>query len=231
MQIHQIISCKKKCALSFFAKSVKSHNSQVWLQITGIINEMKNFVNQFTSRKQNVTIYFLKKSTNNVWRFGVGPDLHSYSGSCYCGNVGFEYFTKTKRQEWQIRECQCTFCRKHASKNVADPNGYLNVFVKNKKELSKFQFGLKTSWFWICRNCGVYTHATTNDDKFATINVNALPQLKEKSETNGPTKQSVPVVYDSENEEERFNTSSKRVKSINQFVKEQLKTSKTKDGN
>lgn len=46
-----------------------------------------------------------------------------YTGSCHCGGLAIEYKTALQPVYWPLRECQCSFCRKHAMLSTSDPNG------------------------------------------------------------------------------------------------------------
>ena len=108
--------------------------------------------------------------------------LQSYEGRCHCRAIGFVYRTALAVEDWPIRACQCTFCRLHAGLTTSDPAGSL-VFIEEKPEaLNRYEFGLKTADFLICRNCGAYIGAMTRSgaSRFGIINVRVLHSLADR---------------------------------------------------
>ena len=51
----------------------------------------------------------------------------TYTGQCHCGATTVAFDTTTSPEQTQIRECQCSFCRKHGSTNASDPDGRLEL--------------------------------------------------------------------------------------------------------
>lgn len=82
-----------------------------------------------------------------------------YSGGCHCGNIRIEFETGIDPGAIEVRTCQCSFCRKHGSRAVADPAGRLVVRVEREALLQRYSFGLETADYLICRRCGVYVAA------------------------------------------------------------------------
>lgn len=97
-------------------------------------------------------------------------------GGCHCGNVKVELETSVAATELPLRTCQCTFCRRHGSRNTSDPAGRLTVFVADAAALTRYRFGLGITEFLLCGRCGIYVVATMDDGGrlLATVNVNAL---------------------------------------------------------
>lgn len=116
-------------------------------------------------------------------------------GGCHCGALTVEYETTLPVAEWTLRECGCTFCRRHRSRNTTDPGGRLRI-VAEREQLSRYSFGLRTSEFFVCRRCGVYV-ACVMDDALGTLNVEALDEAARL------TQAAQPVDYDGESRESR----------------------------
>ena len=95
----------------------------------------------------------------------------AYEGSCHCGAIGWTYRTAIAPSRWQVRSCQCSFCRRHATRpefSIVDPDA-----------LHRYRFGLQTAEFLMCRRCGVYIGAYAAGppgDGLATLNLNALKE-------------------------------------------------------
>ncbi|HKA91084.1 MAG TPA: hypothetical protein VKE22_25655 [Haliangiales bacterium] len=84
--------------------------------------------------------------------------------------------TEILPEEIDVRLCQCSFCRRHASRTATDPRGNVAIEVADAGALSRYVFGLRTSEFLLCARCGVYVAVIMVADgaAYATLNVNAL---------------------------------------------------------
>jgi hypothetical protein len=124
--------------------------------------------------------------------------LRSFEGSCHCGAIAFNFETSRSPDLWQIRACQCSFCRRHGARTTSDPSGRVLFEVRHKGALLRYQFGLRTADFIVCRNCGVYLAAVLTSEKgeFATLNVNALSEPLQLESAS-------PVSYNEESAKER----------------------------
>jgi len=87
-----------------------------------------------------------------------------HAGGCHCGNIHIEFETGIDPAVIEVRACQCSFCRKHGSRAVADPAGRLTLRVERDELLERYSFGLGTAHYLICRRCGVYVAAVTSGD-------------------------------------------------------------------
>ena len=120
-----------------------------------------------------------------------------HPGRCHCGALGFVLTSTTPSADWQIRACQCAFCRAHAALSLSDPKGSLRFVHADPSQLQRYQFALRTADFLLCRQCGVYIAAVTRDGKHGIINTRtlldatALPDPK-------------PMVYEGETEATRL---------------------------
>lgn len=123
----------------------------------------------------------------------------AYEGSCHCGAIGWTYRTAIPPQQWQLRSCQCSFCRRHSTRCTTDPAGSAEFSIVDHDALHRYQFGLQTAEFLTCRRCGVYigAYADGPGGRFATLNLNAL-----KTPLDG-IPASAPTDYDSEDAEAR----------------------------
>ena len=121
-------------------------------------------------------------------------------GSCHCGNLRVRLHSTRAAGELPLRACDCTFCRKHGARTTADPEGHLEVKVAEAGELSRYQFGLKTGEFLVCRRCGTYVAATMREGGswLAVLNVNLLA---DQSPFARPAES---ISYDGETSEQRI---------------------------
>ena len=122
--------------------------------------------------------------------------MGEYHGGCHCGNIRVTYRTGVAPAEAVVRACQCSFCRKHATRAVSDPEGSLAITVRDESLLGRYRFALRAADFLICRQCGVYVAAlmAEGDGGYATLMVNALDDHAQYTRT------PVPVEYEAEDE-------------------------------
>lgn len=100
----------------------------------------------------------------------------SFEGSCHCGAIAFTFETALAPERWQVRACQCSFCRRHGARTTSDPAGRVSFRVREQAALQRYRFGRRTADFVVCRNCGAYLAAvlTSPRGRFATLNINTL---------------------------------------------------------
>jgi len=126
--------------------------------------------------------------------------MSEHIGGCHCGNIRLRFSTKLYPSQIEVLACQCSFCIKHGSRALADPDGRLNVSVEDEARLHRYRFGLRTAEYLICRGCGVYVAAVTTDDRDprAIAIVNALDDRLQFS------REPVAGDYDAESRESRI---------------------------
>jgi hypothetical protein len=116
----------------------------------------------------------------------VANSTPSFTGGCHCEALGFAFRTAIPAPRWNIRACQCTFCRSHGALSTSDPSGELEFFVQSPDALQRYRFALRTADFLLCSNCGVYLGAQieTAGGAFGIINTRALrPALADLAES------------------------------------------------
>ena len=127
------------------------------------------------------------------------PDLTQvFEGVCHCGALGFTLRTAEPPEQWQVRACQCNFCRAHGARTVSDPQGSVTFRVAEPSKLKRYRFATRSNDFLICSDCGVYVAAviSSNKGQFATVNVNAIKGLQHIPEA-------MPVSYEGESREQK----------------------------
>ena len=119
-------------------------------------------------------------------------------GACHCGQVEVAFETAMSVADLPLRACGCSFCRRHGTKAVADPNGRLTISAPSNG-LNRYRFGLRTADYLICRSCGAYVAAAIsgNGEERATLNVTATA-ISELADRHAE-----PVDYDRETVEGR----------------------------
>ena len=117
-----------------------------------------------------------------------------HAGSCHCGAVSLSF---TTGQPLAVRECQCSFCRKHGARNVSDPAGHCEL--ESSITLVRYRFGLGITDFLFCPTCGCYLAAVMADgDQWrSTVNLNCFDDPH-------PELSAEPIAYDAEDEGDRI---------------------------
>jgi hypothetical protein len=123
----------------------------------------------------------------------------TWSGACHCGNITVALESALEAPAFEIRACQCSFCRKHGARAVSDPRGRVRFSVREPDALVRYRFALRTAEFLVCARCGIYVAAVLGDGggSYATVNVNVLDRADEFSRA------VTPVSYEAETETAR----------------------------
>jgi len=100
-------------------------------------------------------------------------------GSCHCGNISFRLDWAPEPKEIPARACTCSFCRKHGGVWTSNPQGTLDVEVKDPSLVSHYAFGTKTARFHICSRCGAVPVVTSEIEghTYAVVSVNAFDNV------------------------------------------------------
>jgi len=122
-----------------------------------------------------------------------------FAGGCHCGDIVIEFATEIDPARMEVRACQCGFCRKHASRAIGDPNGMIVIRAGDPAHLSRYEFGLRTASYLVCRRCGVYVAAITKTEPFRAIAI--VNALQDQARFTQPAR---PVDYSNESREDRL---------------------------
>ena len=97
-------------------------------------------------------------------------------GKCHCGNISFTLAWEPDPLEIPARACTCSFCTKHGGVWTSNPNGTLEVAVRDSSLVSKYTFGTRTAEFHVCAQCGIVPVVTSriDDHLYAVVSVNAF---------------------------------------------------------
>lgn len=123
-----------------------------------------------------------------------------YKGACHCGGVTVEFETPTDPAALDRRTCQCGFCSRHGAISVTDPKGRIRYIENTPGALKRYQFGLKSADYILCRHCGVYLGAVMTEDgrdAYATTNIRVY------ADRDRFKKPPQPIVYEEEGLEAR----------------------------
>ncbi len=99
-----------------------------------------------------------------------------HEGRCHCGALSVAFESAQDPARIPLRNCGCSFCRLHGVTAVTDPAGRLELRVSDPELVSRYQFGQRTSEFFLCRRCGVHIAAVCGIDgaTYASLNANVL---------------------------------------------------------
>ena len=102
--------------------------------------------------------------------------MNEYRIRCHCGALSARYETAQPVGRWNVRACQCSFCRAHDALSISDPAGRLEFGAGSPERLQRYRFGSGITEFLICRECGVYIGArlTSEHGAFGIVNARAL---------------------------------------------------------
>ncbi len=107
--------------------------------------------------------------------------LHKLSGKCHCGNINLCITLSMPPSSFQVRVCDCNFCRKHGAGFISDVHGSLLIKAKDAGQLGKYQQGDSVADFLYCKKCGVFVAVTFQSDghlysavNYKTINENVI---------------------------------------------------------
>lgn len=122
-----------------------------------------------------------------------------HEGGCHCGAIRMTYSSAVPAAEHALRACQCSFCRRHGSIAVSDPDGAVEIRIGDEAKASRYRFGLGTADYIVCRECGVYVAAvmTEGGKSWSVAIVNALD---DRVDFAGPVE---PVDFSAEDEGDR----------------------------
>jgi len=100
----------------------------------------------------------------------------THKGSCHCGAVAATLAASKPAAELRVRSCQCSFCRRHGTRTLSDPQGHALITTATPEALVRYRFGLQTADYLVCRTCGTYVAAVQDDGgrQIAVINAAGL---------------------------------------------------------
>lgn len=113
--------------------------------------------------------------------------IQSYSASCDCNNITYNFYSAELYENWNVRKCSCSFCIRYVNHiYCSDPNGYIKFNIKFVNLLNVYNHGTNTADFLVCK-CHSYMGAVmkTKQGVYAVIN---LEFLKDKIRTFKPYK-------------------------------------------
>lgn len=99
--------------------------------------------------------------------------MHKVSGGCHCGNISYMAEMTEALSEYIPCACDCKLCRSHGASYVSDNSGSLTVTIQRDEEVNQYRQGSRIADFHICKNCGVLTHVTYEENGVVFGSINA----------------------------------------------------------
>lgn len=91
----------------------------------------------------------------------MNKQKHSMVGTCHCDNIRYTLCTDKSPKDITLRICRCDFCLRHRPRYWSDPEGNLDIAIREPQNIQRYRFGHGTADFVLCRNCGVFAFAIT----------------------------------------------------------------------
>ncbi|WP_303721062.1 GFA family protein [Malonomonas rubra] len=106
--------------------------------------------------------------------------LYEISGRCHCGNIEYAFISPVPKMELPIKSCDCSFCIKQGACYTSHPHGKLEVSVKDRSKINRYQFGSESADVFLCSQCGVFPFIVSqiDDQLYAVLNANSINGLK-----------------------------------------------------
>ena len=97
-------------------------------------------------------------------------------GACHCGNISYVLTWPGSGTEIPVRECGCTFCRKHGGAWTSHRDSELTAVLDDESFVSKYRFGTTTAEFYVCSLCGAvpFVISDIENQLYAVVNVNTF---------------------------------------------------------
>ncbi|MFO1340447.1 MAG: hypothetical protein U1F53_19870 [Burkholderiaceae bacterium] len=126
--------------------------------------------------------------------------MQTIQGRCHCGNIAFALTWPDAQAEIPARACGCSFCQKHGGVWTSNPQGELDVTLREPAAVSHYAFGTGTADFHVCARCGVVPLVTSRIEGqlYAVVSVNAFEGVD-------PARlKKAPISFDGEDEAARL---------------------------
>jgi len=97
--------------------------------------------------------------------------LRKFSGSCHCGAIQFEFYSKT---QVDLIKCNCTICTHTNYLHLIIP--HKNFYLKKGKDLiSTYEFNKNLAKHFFCKVCGIksFYQPRSHQESFS-INFNSI---------------------------------------------------------
>ncbi len=104
-------------------------------------------------------------------------------GRCHCGNISYVLQWPGSGTGIPVRECGCTFCRKHGGAWTSHREAELAAVLGDESVVSKYRFGTTTAEFYVCSQCGAVPFVISDIENhlYAVVNVNTFEGVDSSS--------------------------------------------------
>ena len=96
------------------------------------------------------------------------------NGHCHCGNISLEITLSVPPKNIVPRHCDCDFCQKHRAEYISDPNGKINIHIKNPSDIKYEHQGSNQANFLVCNACGMLIGALYRESGHLYAAINRL---------------------------------------------------------
>ena len=102
--------------------------------------------------------------------------METQQASCHCGNISVDAILTRELSSYIPRACDCDFCVKNGAAYISDPEGEIDITIRNSGEVTWYRQGANLVRLLICRNCGVMVAVTYTDNAnlYAGLNSKTL---------------------------------------------------------
>jgi hypothetical protein len=101
------------------------------------------------------------------------------NGGCHCGNIHYELHWPQSETSIAVRNCSCTFCRKHGGAWTSHRDAGLLANINDRSLVSPYRFGTGTADFYVCAMCGAMPFVACEIDRqlYAVVNTRTFKDL------------------------------------------------------
>ena len=116
-------------------------------------------------------------------------DVSPIAGGCHCGNISFTLNWPAAESVIPVRDCGCTFCRKHGGAWTSNRDADLAVVVNDDASVCRYHFGTQSADFYVCSRCGAVPFVVSNIDDvdYAVVNTNTFQERDKLTFDRNPT--------------------------------------------
>ena len=80
--------------------------------------------------------------------------MQRIAGSCHCEGIASGFRLPQQGPTTGVRQCACSFCKKHGGLWTAHPNGELEAVLHESEKVDRYRFGHGTAEVFVYSQCG-----------------------------------------------------------------------------
>jgi hypothetical protein len=86
--------------------------------------------------------------------------MPTYTGSCHCKAVAFEFDAEFDADIDSAVQCDCSMCKRRNAVMLRLPQEKFRL-LKGADALTLYQWNTRVAKHYFCKHCGIYTHHQT----------------------------------------------------------------------